>query len=98
MTATTKSPRRQLAKIVQRPHRWLAVVAFLALMPKCVLCVLAYAGIGAALGLGAELCGAPGSVKDAWPWSLALPGIALGFVGCLARSKCPRQVQRPDHG
>ena len=35
--------------------------ALLALTPKCLLCVLAYAGLGAMLGLGGpEICGASG--------------------------------------
>ena len=45
----------------RRVVRWLWPAALLALTPKCVLCVLAYAGLGSVLGLGGgpELCGAP---------------------------------------
>jgi hypothetical protein len=69
--------------------------AALALMPKCLLCVLAYAGLGAALGLnGPEICGAlPGS-PGSWMSSLALPGavlliIALAATKIKARSGTP---------
>jgi hypothetical protein len=59
---------------------WVLPAAMLALAPKCVLCVLAYAGLGAAIGLGApELCGATGTV-DRLPLllgSLAATGFLL---------------------
>jgi hypothetical protein len=46
---------RRLAK---RTRHWLLPAALLALVPKCVLCLLAYTGLGIALGLGGpELCG-----------------------------------------
>ena len=67
---------RWLAKIRGRPVRLLAPVALLALAPKCLLCVAAYAGIGAALGLGGpELCGAP---AGAWAPMLLISGAVLG--------------------
>jgi hypothetical protein len=44
--------------LVKRARRWLLPAALLALVPKCVLCLLAYTGLGIALGLGGpELCG-----------------------------------------
>ena len=47
-------------KLGQRTARWLAGLALMVAVPKCFLCVLAYAGLGAALGLGGpELCGGP---------------------------------------
>ena len=72
------SPR--LAETLRHPVRWLAPAALLALAPKCLLCVAAYAGIGAALGLGApELCGAPVGTAGTWtPWLL----IAGAVLGC----------------
>lgn len=52
--------------------------ALLALTPKCVLCVLAYAGLGAALGLGGpEICGASGDPLAAWTSWLACLGVAM---------------------
>ncbi len=46
----------------KRARRWLIPAALLALTPKCVLCLLAYTGLGVALGFGGpELCGAPDS-------------------------------------
>jgi hypothetical protein len=71
---------------------WLISAALLALTPKCVLCVLAYAGLGATLGLGGpELCGTAGNA--AGPWAAWLPalGAVAGLAGYLARSaKGPR--------
>lgn len=83
MTVTIKS--RRFADTVRRPARGLAAVALLALAPKCLLCVAAYAGIGAALGLGGrEICGAPArSPGDLASW-IPLAGAILGFIGFLA--------------
>jgi predicted Co/Zn/Cd cation transporter (cation efflux family) len=61
-------------------RRWLISAAVLALTPKCVLCLAAYAGIGAALGLGGpELCGAPGVPAGPWPL-LAVAGTTGGII------------------
>jgi hypothetical protein len=58
---------------------WLLPAALLAVTPKCLLCVLAYAGLGAALGLGGpELCGAPDR-SPAFPLLLGVVG-AAGFI------------------
>lgn len=55
-------------------------MALLALLPKCLLCVLACIGLGGAVGLaGPELCGAaPDRTRHAL-WLLPL----LGAVACL---------------
>jgi hypothetical protein len=59
--------------------------ALLAFAPKCVLCVLAYAGIGTALGLGGpEICGGPGGSTGSWATWLLGSGAALGVIGLLA--------------
>jgi hypothetical protein len=70
---------------------WLIPAALLALAPKCVLCVLAYAGLGAALGLGGpELCGATNGATISWVW-LPVLGAAVGITTFLARpAKGPR--------
>lgn len=54
----------------------LAAGALLVLVPKCLLCAAAYAGLGAALGLGGpEICGASAGVApDHLAW-LAVPGV-----------------------
>jgi hypothetical protein len=78
-----------------RAVRWLLPAALLALTPKCVLCVLAYAGLGAALGIGGpEFCGVPAAAPSSWATLLAWLGAAsgLGTLGFLARS---RVDQRP---
>jgi len=75
---------RWLPDLRRRSSRWLAASALLALTPKCLLCLLAYAGIGAALGLGGpEMCGAPAGPTGSWTSALALSGITLGVVGFL---------------
>ncbi|HSI10236.1 MAG: hypothetical protein ACAH89_08780 [Rariglobus sp.] len=67
----------------RRAIRWLWPAALLALAPKCVLCLLAYAGLGAAFGLGGpEICGAPAGFTTAWPTALAWLGVVMG-VGTL---------------
>lgn len=67
-----------------RPHRWLIPAALLALMPKCLLCALAYAGLGATLGLGGpELCGGANPALS-WMTALTLAGLVLGLAGVLA--------------
>jgi hypothetical protein len=67
----------------RRTVRWLLPATLLALTPKCFLCVLAYAGLGAALGLGGpEICGASAGSPASWVSSLAGLGVA-GGVGTL---------------
>jgi hypothetical protein len=67
----------------RRPALWLAAVGLLALVPKCLLCVVAYLGLGATLGLGgSEICGvAPGWTWPAW---LAAIGAGTGLGACFA--------------
>lgn len=70
--------------------RWLLPAALLALVPKCVLCVLAYAGLGAALGFGGpEICGGPTATDspDMWASSLAWAGAALGVFALFAAAR-----------
>jgi len=70
---TPESLRARLA----RASGWLIPAALLALTPKCVLCVLAYAGIGTALGLGGpEICGALGETSGHPAMLLILSGVA----------------------
>jgi hypothetical protein len=51
----------------------------LAIIPKCALCVLAYASLGAALGSGGpEMCG---PVESSSPWPVFLGALAAaGFL------------------
>src|SRR5258705_322291 len=56
---------------LKRLGRWLAPAALLTVAPKCALCLLAYAGLGAALGLGGpEICGAQSGPAGMWAWPL----------------------------
>jgi hypothetical protein len=71
----------------RRAVRWLLPAALLALTPKCILCVLAYTGIGVALGLGGpELCGAPGGDAGAWTTWLSALGLAAFVIGIFSRA------------
>jgi hypothetical protein len=86
MRVNPPTPSRQ-SELSRRGARLLAPAALLAIAPKCLLCLLAYVGLGAALGLGGpELCGASGGAKAPWESSLALLGVAggLGAFGFLA--------------
>ncbi|MBL9185926.1 MAG: hypothetical protein JNK23_00465 [Opitutaceae bacterium] len=87
------SPPRAEAPRANRVGRWLLPAALLAFVPKCLLCAAAYAGLGAALGLGGpELCGASSGSPASWPSSLAWAGAALGIVGLLAAVGCRRRT------
>ncbi len=71
--------------------RWLVPAALLALAPKCVLCVAAYAGFGAVLGLGSpEFCGVDPGSEAAWVSSLAWIGFASGLGALGAFGSCRR--------
>ncbi|MFO1448819.1 MAG: hypothetical protein U1F61_11745 [Opitutaceae bacterium] len=70
-----------------RAARWLLPTALVALAPKCALCLIAYIGLGTALGLsGPELCGASNAGPNAWASWLAWLGVcgAVGALGLLA--------------
>jgi hypothetical protein len=84
------SPR--LFEILRHLVRWLAPAALLALVPKCLLCVMAYAGIGVALGLGGpEMCGAPAGSTGLMAPALMISSLALGLIGFFAGGR------RKDH-
>ncbi len=79
----TPSPTHRDAGAPPRRGRWLLAAALLALGPKCALCVLAYAGLGAALGFGGgELCGPaePGAATLILTSGFGLLG--LGVIAC----------------
>jgi hypothetical protein len=82
------SPRVEL---LRRAARVLLPAALLTLAPKCLLCLFAYAGLGAALGLtGPELCGAPAGSPASWASSFAwrTSVVALGAVAfCVGRRR-----------
>jgi hypothetical protein len=72
---------------IRRAARWFLPAAALALAPKCLLCAFAYAGLGAAIGLGGpEICGAPAGTPASWVSSLAWLGVTggIGTFGFLA--------------
>ena len=84
-----------LSENLLRPFRSLAPVALLALAPKCMLCVLAYAGIGAFFGFqGPEICGASASPRGLWASPLAQFGFALGIAGLIVRRWWRRSASR----
>jgi hypothetical protein len=70
--------------------RWLLPAALLALTPKCVMCVLAYIGAGATLGIGGpEWCSLEGDGSFPWMTMLAWAGGTGVFavLGVLAISR-----------
>jgi hypothetical protein len=78
---------------VRRIRVWLVPAGLLALTPKCVLCLLAYAGAGSALGLaGPEICGAT-NADQSWATALVVSSVALFATIALAKRnharKCP---------
>ena len=88
MTVMNLPNQSQLTKRFTGYVGWLLPAALLALMPKCLLCLTAYAGLGAALGLGGpEICGASSGTMGPWVWSLALGGLVLGVLSYYARRR-----------
>jgi hypothetical protein len=88
MNTPMPSPR---IKVSRRAVGWFLPAAMFALTPKCVICVVAYAGLGAALGLGrSEICGASAGSPGSWASWLAWLSVAgtLGMIGFLASGRC----------
>ncbi|MFT3869515.1 MAG: hypothetical protein QM715_13760 [Nibricoccus sp.] len=83
MIATLSPPMSpQLTNIFRRTRRWLLPAALLALTPKCFLCLVGYAGLGTALGLGdPEICGASFDITWASALLFLLSGLSLGVIG-----------------
>jgi len=100
MIATISPPMHlHRPKFSRRAVRWLWPAALLALTPKCLLCVLAYAGLGAALGAGGpEICGGSAESLATWATVLAWLGLALGLgaIGSLASYRRRYEVSLPD--
>jgi len=72
--------KRLLADPFRLRPLWLACGAIFAIAPKCLLCVLAYAGAGAALGIGGpEICGAANGEPRFWVFALIACGAMAGF-------------------
>jgi len=68
---------------LRRSIRWLPAVAIFAFVPKCVVCLAAYIGVGAALGVkfgGQEICGpSAGSLEGQMFW-LIMAGAVVGII------------------
>jgi hypothetical protein len=71
------NPRRSQPSERARDLRgWLVPAALLALIPKCALCLLAYAGLGTLFGIGRqELCGETKRTPAYW---------LIGMIGVIA--------------
>jgi hypothetical protein len=82
-----------LADRVRRIARALPVLAVLVVMPKCALCIAAYLGLGAVLGLR-EVCKV--SPMVAFGWTPAWTGSASAVLGLAAaiRWTMRRRVRR----
>jgi len=90
---------RWLTEIPRRPFRALGSFALLALCPKCVVCLLAYADLGAVLGLrSTEICGATAGSLDLWVSSFAGFGVALAIAGWFASLRRRRSSSSSQRG
>ena len=85
VTTTAMILRSRLASL---PFPRLAAVALLTLAPKCLLCAAAYAGLGAALGVGGpEICGAAPDARVSWLDPVEVTLAAGGFLVLIARQR-----------
>ena len=76
------------AELIRSRRAGWPLAALLALAPKCFLCLAAYTGSGALLGIGGpEFCGAASEAALPWPEALAAAGAMLG-LGRLAVTRC----------
>jgi hypothetical protein len=79
----TRPPSPSAERTRRRGWRWLVAGAALAVMPKCLLCAVAYLGLGVALGADApELCGAPAETAGLAAWQCLALGGAAGLAAC----------------
>ncbi len=93
----------RLAEHSYRAVRWVLPAAALTVAPKCVMCVVAYSGLGTALGLGGpEICGMAATTPADWSGWLATLGVAGGpflfYLAALRRVGSQRALlngQRP---
>lgn len=87
------SPSR--VETVRRAIRWFPLTAIVALVPKCLLCLAAYAGGGAAFGLtfgGPEICGAStGFPGSAMVWYALLGAVVILGLICRSMTSGPHQ-------
>ena len=95
MIATKNPPvRPRLVEFFCRCNRWLTGAALFALAPKCLLCLAAYTGLGAAVGLsGPELCGAVVDSPSECPEMLAVAGAVLAMIQLATASRCHVQAR-----
>jgi hypothetical protein len=83
------------SEFFRRCVRWVLPGAVIAFTPKCLLCVLAYIGLGTTLGFrGPEICGATVGLPWLWTPSLATLWVTLGIGGLLAGIKRRRKSFR----
>lgn len=79
----------------ERARRWLASAVLLGVAPKCVLCAIAYTGLGAAIGLGGpELCGGierPATAETAWLLGLGACAAFVAVTGLKAIATSARR-------
>lgn len=83
----------RIANILRRPWRALVALTLLVVAPKCVLCLAAYIGLGAALGLGGpEFCGTePLASRTTLGIATALSAL-VGLTCLLMRKRVARRA------
>jgi hypothetical protein len=81
---------------VGRAVRWLLPAVLFALAPKCLVCVLGYAGLATALGLGGrELCGPPTHPSPTVALALGALVVAIaGFIWLTGRGERHRLLNQ----
>ena len=96
---TSTRMKRWLAEPIRRRPLGLACAAIVAIAPKCLLCVLAYAGAGAAFGIGGpEICGGTNAASRGWAFALvacvAVAGV-FAFQACRQRRASKLEAAPP---
>ena len=78
----------RLVNLLFRRGLWLGTAATILIAPKCLVCVIAYAGLGAAIGIGGtELCGGPTDSPLARATLLSIPALGVCVVILSARMR-----------
>lgn len=83
-------PSSQPRRVTRRAFTTLGAIVGCAAVPKCFGCIVAYLGVGAALGLrpGVELCGAAGAGVSITATALSAgAGVAGALLGLRRRSR-----------
>jgi len=94
VTMIVMSRRLQLADRFRYVARWLWPAAILAMTPKCLLCVFAYAGLATTIGIGGpEICGESNESVSSF-LAIFFVGISVYSLAVFAHRRC-REAKLP---